>query len=121
MSHLSGANLQFLSFFGSGIDLVRVDREVSELMGKMEGKLPETVQIFQVYTQAEAISKMFNLGIFSVGHVFCSLISSAGFKPLCLFGSGNNYSSIPCGELSDSSVVNVDLNQILLITFIIVS
>lgn len=112
-----------LSFFaGSGIDLVRVDREVSELMGKMEQELPETVQIFQVYTQAEAISKMFrSLGIaFLLAMFFVVLISSAGLNRYASLGVVITIPLAPCGGLAILPLVNVDLNQISLIAFIVV-
>ncbi len=112
-----------LSFFaGSGIDLVKVDREISGLMGKMEQELPETVQIEQVYTQAEAISKMFrSLGLaFLLAMLFVVLISSAGLNRYASLGVVITIPLALCGGISILPLVNVDMNQISLIAFIVV-
>ena len=112
-----------LSFFASsGIDLVGVDREVSKLMDKMEQELPKTVQIHQVYTQAEAISQMFrSLGIaFLLAMLFVVLISSAGLNRYASLGVVITIPLALCGGILILPLVNVDMNQISLIAFIIV-
>lgn len=112
-----------LSFFASsGIDLVKVDREISGLMDKTEQELPETVQIYQVYTQAEAISKMFrSLGIaFLLAMLFVVLISSAGLNRYASLGVVITIPLALCGGILILPLVNVDMNQITLIAFIIV-
>lgn len=112
-----------LSFFaGSGVDLVKIDREISGLMSKMEQELPETVQIHQVYTQAEAIGKMFrSLGTaFLLAMLFVVLISSTGLNRYATMGVAITIPLALCGGMLILPLVNVDMNQISLIAFIVV-
>lgn len=112
-----------LSFFaGSGIDLVRVDREISSQIAKMEQELPETVRVEQVYTQADAISKMFHdLGIaFILAMLFVILISSAGLNRYASLGVAISIPLALCGGMMVLPLANVDMNQISLIAFIVI-
>ncbi len=112
-----------LSFFAdSGIDLVKVDRQISVLIKNMEQELPEGVELFQVYTQAEAISKMFySLGIaFLLAMFFVVLISSAGLNRYASLGVALTIPLALCGGIMMLPLLNVDMNQISLIAFIIV-
>ncbi|HZK43108.1 MAG TPA: efflux RND transporter permease subunit [Syntrophomonadaceae bacterium] len=112
-----------LSFFvSSGIDLVKVDREISNVISEMEAELPEVLQLAQVYTQADAISEMFSsLGIaFLLALFFVVLISSAGLNRYASLGVAVTIPLAICGGILLLPVANVDMNQISLIAFIIV-
>ncbi len=112
-----------LSFFaGSGIDLVKVDREVARAITQMKQDLPETLRIEQVYTQAVAISEMFHsLGFaFLLAMLFVVLISSAGLNRYASMGVVITIPLALCGGMLVLPLVNVDLNQISLIAFIVV-
>ncbi|HZJ85414.1 MAG TPA: efflux RND transporter permease subunit [Syntrophomonadaceae bacterium] len=112
-----------LSFFASsGVDLVKVDREVSQLIGEMALELPENIELHQVYTQANAISNMFrSLGLaFLIALFFVVFISSAGLNRYAALSVVITIPVALCAGLLALPLVNVDMNQITLIAFIIV-
>lgn len=112
-----------VSFFASaGIDLVKADREISQLLGQLQEELPENIEVFQVYTQAHAISNMFkSLGMaFLLAILFVVLVSSSGLNRYASIGVAITIPLALCGAILILPLAKVDMNQITLIAFIIV-
>ncbi|MEA1962170.1 MAG: efflux RND transporter permease subunit [Bacillota bacterium] len=112
-----------VSFFASSdVDLLKVDRDISSLIEQMEKVLPAGVEIVQIYTQADPITKMFHdLGIAFLLAMLCvALVSSAGLNRYTSVGVALTIPLALCGGIIMLPLAGVDMNQITLIAFIIV-
>jgi multidrug efflux pump subunit AcrB len=112
-----------LSFFASNEkDLLKIDRQLRDLVQAMERELPEEIELVQVYSQADPIQRMFHdLGIsFILAMLLVLLITSAGLNAFASIGAGLSVPLAFCGGILVLPWAGVDMNQITLIAFILV-